>query len=69
MGSYEINVLRRLKAQCPGHVELLFSRGFEWNPDLPIFRKSTRGGLPVDYSPERLAEMSLDKLKSELGAE
>ena len=68
MGSYQISVLRLLKAQCPWHVELLISKGLEWNPGLAIFRGSNRGGLPVDYSPERLAEISLNKLKSELGA-
>lgn len=68
MGSYEVNALRLLKAQCPEHVELLISKGFEWNPDLAIFRKSIHGRLPIDYSPERLAAMSLDKLKSQLGA-
>lgn len=67
MGSYQINLLRRLKVQFPEHVELLISNGFEWNPDLAMFRKAIRGGLPIDYSPERLAKMPLDKLKRELG--
>jgi len=68
MDSYESDVLKRLKAQYPQHVALLQEKGYGWYPTLARFWKSARGTRTRSYSPERLGEISIEELKSEIGS-